>query len=123
MKARYVSNSESSLSVPHRLTILHQEPSQYHIFMICQVVKYIVYFLCLPMTIFYVFVISSLETAKLSHAFHPHNELLLLLRSSLFWDVARRRLVVRYRRFGTTSVFQLQGLSSPRKNILRLLYP
>ena len=64
MKARYVSNSEPSLSVPHRLTILHQEPSQYHIFMISQVVKYIVYFLCLPIRIFfYVSVISSLETA------------------------------------------------------------
>ena len=33
-------------------------------------------------------------------------------RPSLFWDVARRRLIDGHRRFGTTSV-QLQGPSSP----------
>jgi len=33
-------------------------------------------------------------------------------RSSPFWDVTRRRLVVSYRRFGTTYQFHLQGSSS-----------
>jgi hypothetical protein len=91
--------------------------------MIRQFVKYIVYFLCLPIRIFLCIRYFLTGDSLLSHAFHPHNEILLFLGSSLFWDVVRRRLVVRYRRFGTTYGFQLQELSAPRKIILRLLYP
>ena len=35
------------------------------------------------------------------------------MRSLLFWDFTQRRLVVGYRRFGTTYRFHLQGSSSP----------
>jgi len=35
------------------------------------------------------------------------------LRSSLFWDATQRRLVVTYRRFGTTYRSHLQGSGSP----------
>ena len=35
------------------------------------------------------------------------------MRSSLFWDVTQRRLVVSYRRFGATCRPHLQGSSSP----------
>ena len=35
------------------------------------------------------------------------------LKSSLFWDCTQRRLVVCYRRFGTTCPYHLQGSSSP----------
>jgi hypothetical protein len=34
------------------------------------------------------------------------------MRFSLFWDVAQRRLVINYRRFGTTKRSFLQGPSS-----------
>jgi len=34
------------------------------------------------------------------------------MRSSLFWDVTQRRLVVSYQRFGTTYRSHLQGSSS-----------
>jgi hypothetical protein len=34
--------------------------------------------------------------------------------SSLFWDVTQRRLVISYRRFGTTYRFHLQRSSKPR---------
>jgi len=38
-------------------------------------------------------------------------------RSSLFWDVTQRRLLVIYRRFGANCRFHLQGSSSPRRPI------
>jgi hypothetical protein len=38
-----------------------------------------------------------------------------ILKSSLFWDVTQRRLVVSHRRFGTTYRSPLQGQSSPRR--------
>jgi hypothetical protein len=41
-------------------------------------------------------------------------------KSSFFWDITQRRMVIRYRRFGTTYRSHLQG-SSPR--ILGLVAP
>jgi len=36
------------------------------------------------------------------------------MRSALFWNFTQRRIVVSYRRFGTTYWFHPQGSSSPR---------
>jgi hypothetical protein len=44
-----------------------------------------------------------------------------MLRSAFFWDVMQRRLVVCYRRFGTTSRCQLQRSSSPRSLKIRTI--
>jgi len=37
-------------------------------------------------------------------------------RSSLFWDITQRRLVVIYRRFGTTHKPHIQGPNIPRRS-------
>jgi hypothetical protein len=37
----------------------------------------------------------------------------MLMRSALFWDITRRRVVIVYRRFGTTYRSHLQGSGSP----------
>jgi hypothetical protein len=37
------------------------------------------------------------------------------LRCALFWDITQRRVVILYRRFGTTYRSQLQGLLDPRR--------
>jgi hypothetical protein len=39
----------------------------------------------------------------------------MLMRSTLFWDVTRRRVVILYRRFGTMYQSHLQGSGSPRR--------
>jgi hypothetical protein len=36
------------------------------------------------------------------------------IRSALFWDITQRRVIILYRRDGTTNRFQLQGCRSPR---------
>jgi len=38
-----------------------------------------------------------------------------LLRSSFFWDITRRRIVIPYRRFGTIYPFHLQGSGNSRR--------
>jgi hypothetical protein len=40
-------------------------------------------------------------------------EFLCQLRSALFWDITRHRVVIVYRRFGTTYQSHLQGLGTP----------
>jgi hypothetical protein len=39
----------------------------------------------------------------------------LFLRTVLFWSITQRRVVILYRRFGTTYRFHLQGPRSPRR--------
>jgi hypothetical protein len=38
------------------------------------------------------------------------------IRSALFWDITQRRVVIVYRRFGTTYPSHLQGSRSPRRS-------
>jgi hypothetical protein len=45
----------------------------------------------------------------------------LLIRSAIFWDITQRRVIILYRRFGTTYRSHLQGSRSPR--FLRFLDP
>ena len=40
------------------------------------------------------------------------------MRSALFWDLTQRRMVVYYRRFGTTNLYHLQGSGSPKRFFL-----
>jgi len=44
------------------------------------------------------------------------------MRSALFWDLTKRRIVVSYRWYGTTYRSQLQGSSIPRKMSRLLRY-
>jgi hypothetical protein len=45
------------------------------------------------------------------------------IRSSLFWEVTQRRLVVSYRRFGTTGRCRPQGSSSPNLRLPTVCTP
>jgi hypothetical protein len=45
----------------------------------------------------------------------------MLIRSALFWDITRRRVVIVYRRFGTTYRSHFQGSRVLEKILLRLL--
>ena len=54
----------------------------------------------------------------------------MLLRSALFWDITQRRVIILYRRFGTTYRSHLKGSRSPKWKenkepsfLLRLLDP
>jgi hypothetical protein len=42
----------------------------------------------------------------------------MLMSSALFWDITQRRVLVLYRRFGTTYRSRLQGSSSTKKHTL-----
>jgi len=37
------------------------------------------------------------------------------MRSALFWDIMQRRLIIPYRRFGTTYRYHLQDSTSPKR--------
>jgi hypothetical protein len=45
-----------------------------------------------------------------------------LLRTALFWAITQRAVVILYRRFGTTSLFHLQGSRNPRSNLSPLTH-
>ena len=57
-----------------------------------------------------------MPSCRVSHDGYERNG---IFKSLLFWDVTQRRLIVSYRRFGTTNHSHLQGSISPR--ILRLI--
>jgi hypothetical protein len=40
-------------------------------------------------------------------------------RSALFWDITQRRVVILYRRFGTTYLSHLQGSRNPRRKPMK----
>ena len=58
---------------------------------------------------------SKLSVVKLNCEIYCINVTFLGVRSALFWDITQRRVVMIYRRFGTTYLSHLEGSRSPKK--------
>jgi hypothetical protein len=58
---------------------------------------------------------------------HMPNKASMITRSALFWGITQRRVVILYRRFGTTYQSHVQGSRSPRRvqydgDVLRVVF-